>query len=119
MTNRKIEYWVIPPESDAEFAANMEAVIETYEKPYNPGIPVLCMDEQPVQLGKETRTPIEPTLRTSNKTGLDSSGSFSGRRRPAASTTQRGCLFRRPCPPKNRSLSVRHPVLLELLRTVC
>ncbi len=34
MTNRKIEYWVIPPESDAEFSANMEEVLETYEKPY-------------------------------------------------------------------------------------
>ena len=62
MTNRKIEYWVIPPEADAEFAANMEEVLETYEKPYNPAIPVLCMDEQPVQLVKETKTPIEPTL---------------------------------------------------------
>jgi hypothetical protein len=62
MTNRKIEYWVIPPEADAEFAANMEEVLETYEKPYNPAIPVLCMDEQPVQLIKETRTPIKPTL---------------------------------------------------------
>ena len=29
MTNRKIEYWVIPPEADGEFAANMEAVLET------------------------------------------------------------------------------------------
>jgi len=62
MTNRKIEYWVIPPKADAEFTANMEEVLETYEKPYNPAIPVLCMDEQPVQLIKETRTPIEPTL---------------------------------------------------------
>ena len=40
MTNRKIEYWVIPPEADAEFAANMENVLETYEKPYNPAIHV-------------------------------------------------------------------------------
>ena len=62
MTNRKIEYWVIPPEADAEFVANMEEVLETYAKPYNPAIPVLCMDEQPVQLIKETRTPIEATL---------------------------------------------------------
>jgi len=62
MTNRKIEYWVIPPESDAEFSANREEVLETYEKPYDPGIPVLCMDEQPVQLIKEDRTPIKPTL---------------------------------------------------------
>lgn len=50
MTNRKIEYWVIPPEADAEFVAHMEEVLETYEKPYNPNVPVLCMDEQPVQL---------------------------------------------------------------------
>lgn len=62
MTNRKIQYWVIPPEADAEFVANMEEVLETYEKPYDPACPVLCMDEQPVQLIKETRTPIAATL---------------------------------------------------------
>ncbi len=50
MTNRKIEYWVIPPEADSEFAAHMEEVLEVYEKPYDPAVPVLCMDEQPVQL---------------------------------------------------------------------
>jgi hypothetical protein len=61
MTNRKIEYWVIPPEADAEFVASMEEVLETYEKPYDPQCPVLCMDEQPVQLLKETRTPIPAT----------------------------------------------------------
>ena len=63
MTNRKIQYWVIPPESDAEFVANMEEVLETYEKPYDPACPVLCMDEQPVQLIKETRKPIEATAK--------------------------------------------------------
>ena len=63
MTNRKIEYWVIPPEADAEFVANMEDVLETYEKPYDRARPVLCMDEQPVQLIKETRTPIEGTMK--------------------------------------------------------
>ena len=36
MTNRKIEYWVIPPEADAEFVAPMEEVLETYEKLYIP-----------------------------------------------------------------------------------
>lgn len=61
MTNRKIEYWVIPPEADAEFVANMEEVLETYEKPYDPRRPVVCMDEQPVQLVKETRQPIAGT----------------------------------------------------------
>jgi hypothetical protein len=63
MTNRKIQYWVIPPKADAEFVAAMEAVLDTYEKPYDPAHPVLCMDEQPVQLIKETRQPIPATRR--------------------------------------------------------
>lgn len=61
MTNRKIEYWVIPPEADAEFAASMEEVLETYAKPYDSACPVICMDEQPVQLLRETRQPIPAT----------------------------------------------------------
>jgi hypothetical protein len=61
MTNRKIQYWVIPPNADAEFVAAMEDVLDTYEKPYDPNVPVLCMDEQPVQLTKETRQPIAAT----------------------------------------------------------
>jgi len=61
MTNRKIEYWVIPPEANAEFVAGMEEVLDTYAQPYDPACPVLCMDEQPVQLLKETRTPIPAT----------------------------------------------------------
>jgi hypothetical protein len=63
MTNRKCQYWVIPPEADAEFVASMEEVLDTYEKPYDPVCPVLCMDEQPVQLIKETRRPIPATKR--------------------------------------------------------
>lgn len=63
MTSRKIQYWVIPPEADAEFVAAMEAVLDTYEKPYDPDHPVLCMDEQPVQLIQETRRPIPATRR--------------------------------------------------------
>jgi DDE superfamily endonuclease len=61
MTRRKIEYWVIPPEQDAEFVACMEEVLETYAEAYDPRHPVLCMDEQPVQLLKETRVPIAAT----------------------------------------------------------
>jgi hypothetical protein len=61
MTNRKIEYWVIPPEADGEFVAHMEEVLETYAKPHNAQVPVICMDEQPVQLLKETRQPIPAT----------------------------------------------------------
>jgi len=61
MTKRKIEYWVIPPNANAEFVAHMEEVLETYEKAYDPTHPILCMDEQPVQLLKETRLPIKAT----------------------------------------------------------
>jgi hypothetical protein len=61
MTKRKIEYWVIPPDADGEFVANMEEVLETYEKAYDPVCPVVCMDEQPVQLIGETRVPIPAT----------------------------------------------------------
>ena len=39
----------------------MENVIETYELPHDPDVPVIVMDEQPVQLFKETRTPIPAT----------------------------------------------------------
>jgi hypothetical protein len=63
MTKRKIESWVIPPEQDAEFVACMEEVRETYAQAYDPKHPGLCMDEQPVQLLKETRVPIAATTK--------------------------------------------------------
>lgn len=61
MTRRKIQYWVIPPDANGEFVACMENVLETYAQPYDKRFPVLCMDEQPVQLLKETRVPIAAT----------------------------------------------------------
>lgn len=61
MNKRKLEYWVIPPEADSEFVAGMEEVLETYAQPYDPKYPVICMDEQPIQLLKETRVPIAAT----------------------------------------------------------
>ena len=61
MTQRKIQYWVIPPQADAEFVAHMEQVLDLYQKPYDPDCPVVCMDEQPVQLVKETRPPMAAT----------------------------------------------------------
>lgn len=61
MTKRKIAYWVIPPHADAEFVAGMEDVLEIYAKLHDPSCPVVCMDEQPVQLLKETRTPLAAT----------------------------------------------------------
>ena len=40
-TNRAIQYWVIPPEADAEFVANMEDVLDVYPRPYDSNVPVL------------------------------------------------------------------------------
>jgi DDE superfamily endonuclease len=36
----------------------MEEVLDLYHLSYNPHIPLVCMDEQPVQLIKETRKPL-------------------------------------------------------------
>jgi hypothetical protein len=36
----------------------MENVLDVYKRPHNPDFPVVCMDETPKQLIKQTRTPI-------------------------------------------------------------
>ena len=56
MTRRKIQYWVTPPQADAEFG-------RTWNRSWicirNPTIRIVpSMDEQPVQLVKETRPPM-------------------------------------------------------------
>jgi len=50
--------WCIPPGQSAEFVAQMEDVLELYCLPYNPAVPLVATDEQPVQLIKETRNKI-------------------------------------------------------------
>ena len=49
------EYWCTPKERDAGFVMNMEDVLNVYKLDYNPRIPVICMDEKPVQLLDEIR----------------------------------------------------------------
>ncbi len=49
---------MIPPEQNADFVAHMEDILEVYRRPYDPRSPVVCMDEQPMQLIKETRLPL-------------------------------------------------------------
>ena len=44
------EYWCIPPKENADFIAHMEDILDVYEMPYNPEIPVVCMDEKPYQM---------------------------------------------------------------------
>jgi hypothetical protein len=71
VTGRKLEYWVIPPAADAEFVAHMEAVLDTYALPYDSRHPVVCMDEQPVQLLTETRVPIPATKEHPRRTDYE------------------------------------------------
>jgi hypothetical protein len=48
-----VKGWVIPPEKNSDFVANMERVLDIYKKPYDPAFPVICMDESPKQLIEE------------------------------------------------------------------
>ena len=52
------EQWVIPPEHNGEFVAQMEQVLDVYKRPYDPQRPVVCLDESPRQLIGETKVPI-------------------------------------------------------------
>lgn len=36
----------------------MADILDIYEMPYNPEVPVVCMDEKPYQLLGETREPL-------------------------------------------------------------
>jgi hypothetical protein len=54
-----VKGWVIPPLKNGDFVANMERVLDVYKRPYNKDYPVVCMDESPKQLIKETRTALK------------------------------------------------------------
>jgi hypothetical protein len=54
----KVVGWVIPPNQNSHFVAAMEQVLDIYKRPYNKSFPVVCMDESPKQLIKETRMAI-------------------------------------------------------------
>lgn len=48
--------WCVP-ELDDDYIVRMEDVLETYEQPYDPEQPVVCLDEKPVTLHADVRTP--------------------------------------------------------------
>jgi hypothetical protein len=52
------QQWVIPPKENGDFVAQMEQVLDVYKRPYDPLRPVVCMDESPRQLIRETRLPL-------------------------------------------------------------
>ena len=51
--------WVIPPDANAAFVANMEDVLEVYHRPHEPEYPVVCVDETSKQLISEARVAIK------------------------------------------------------------
>ena len=53
--------WVVA-DLDEEYIAKMEDVLETYERPYNPQEPVVCLDEKPITLHADCRpaSPAKP-----------------------------------------------------------
>jgi DDE superfamily endonuclease len=53
--------WVVA-DLDDDYIAKMEDVLETYERPYDPQQPVVCLDEKPVTLHADVRptSPAQP-----------------------------------------------------------
>ena len=52
---------MIPPDACAGFVANMEDVLEVYQRPHDPARPLVCLDETSKQMIRETRAPIAMT----------------------------------------------------------
>lgn len=50
--------WCIPPHQNAAFVAQMEDVLEVYSRPRDPKRPLVCMDEQPIELHHDSRQTI-------------------------------------------------------------
>ena len=53
--------WVIAPEASAAFVANMEDVLDVYQRPHDPKRPLVCLDETSKQLIVDRRAPIAAT----------------------------------------------------------
>jgi len=71
------KYWCIPKANDAAFVACMEDVLGIYQRPYDPKVPVLCMDEKPIQFLDEVRQRIESRpLRIDQETNLPKPGTL-------------------------------------------
>ena len=69
------KYWCTPKEHDAEFVLHMEDILGIYQREYNPKIPVVCMDEKPIQLLDEIRNRVSAKpLHMDPDTGLPKPG---------------------------------------------
>jgi hypothetical protein len=50
--------WGSPPEHEASFVCQLEAVLDRYKNPYDPQSPQVGMDERSTQLLGEVRAPL-------------------------------------------------------------
>jgi hypothetical protein len=50
--------WCIPPKANAAFVAEMEQVLDVYQRPADPRFPVICMDESNKQLTGDVLAPL-------------------------------------------------------------
>ncbi|MDQ6480711.1 transposase [Dyadobacter sp. LHD-138] len=58
----KVRGWVIAAERSGEFIANMEQILDVYQRPCSEEFPVVCMDELPKQLIEDARIPVPMKL---------------------------------------------------------
>ena len=49
------DYWCLPTPLNAEFVSRMEDVLDVYERPFDPDIPLVCIDEKSYQLLGQVR----------------------------------------------------------------
>lgn len=66
LKKKEVKYWLtkkwkIPPKANGDFAAQMEDVLEVYEKPYDEKHPVICFDESNKQQIQDMVEPIPAT----------------------------------------------------------
>lgn len=62
--------WCIPPHQNSAFVVAMEDVLEVNSRPYDTARPVICMDEQPVELHCDSKETIHLS-RTNHTTLVD------------------------------------------------
>ena len=59
-----------------EYIEKMEDTLGIYEKPYDPGQPVVCLDEKPISLHADVRPPVpaKPGNRPSRIMNMNGAG---------------------------------------------
>ena len=60
--------WCVAELNEA-YLTRMEEVLATYERPYDPAEPVVCLDEKPVTLHADVRPACAAVPRTRGQTG--------------------------------------------------